>query len=55
MYHFQFFLPEYGPFTDIQIIKLYKILYGTYRTVSDEHGELKYIVIEPIDFERDPI
>ena len=52
---FRLFFLGYGPFTDIQNLQLNKILYVTYSTLFDKDDKLKYIVIEPIDFERDPI
>ena len=53
--HFRSFLPGYGHFTGIKNIKLNDILYLTYSTLFDKHDMLYYIVVEPIDFGRDPI
>ena len=52
---FRSFLPGYGAFTGIQNLILNKVFYVTYSTIFDKHDKLLYIVIGPIDFERDPI
>ena len=52
---FRSFLLGYGRFTGIKNITLIKILYVTYSNLFEKHDKLLYIVIDPIDFERDPI
>ena len=34
---------------------MHKMLYVTYSTLFEKHDKLQNIVIEPIDFERDPL